>query len=74
MIAPSPGFKSAGSDSTRLSSTNPELPRQPEEIRRGSATYSAGGCAVKTDGLRLEVSFPGLSLGIFSGSLTIYSL
>ncbi len=49
--------------------TNPDLPRRPEEIRRASATYNATGCAVKTNGARLEISFPGLSLGIFSGRL-----
>ena len=33
-------------------------PRDPKEIRRASATFSAGACAVKTDGARLEVTFP----------------
>ncbi len=54
--------------------TNPGLPRTPDEIRRATATYSASGCQVKTDGARLEVSFPGLSLGVFSGraQFTVY--
>jgi hypothetical protein len=54
--------------------TNPDLPRKPEEIRRARATYSVSGCAVKTDGARLEVTFPGLSMGIFTGDLrfTVY--
>jgi len=54
--------------------TNPGLPRSPDEIRRASATYNATGCQVKTDGARLEVSFPGLAMGIFSGKLmfTVY--
>jgi len=54
--------------------TNPDLPRSPDEIRRASASYNVSGCAVKTNGARLEVSFPGLSLGIFSGRLqfTVY--
>ncbi len=54
--------------------TNPGVPRKPEEIRRAAASYSATGCQVKTDGARLEVSFPGLSMGIFSGRLqfTVY--
>jgi len=54
--------------------TNPGLPRSPDEIRRATATYSSSGCQVKTDGARLEVSFPGLSLGIFSGRVqfTVY--
>src|SRR5690242_2868935 len=57
-----------------LPKTSLDLPRKPEEIRRAWATYNAGACSVKTDGARLEVEFPGLSLGIFSGSLryTVY--
>ncbi|MBM3775545.1 MAG: hypothetical protein FJW37_10320, partial [Acidobacteria bacterium] len=53
---------------------NPDLPRRAEEIRRAQAAYNSSGCEVKTDGARLEVSFPGLSLGIFSGRLafTVY--
>jgi len=52
----------------------PPLPRKPEEIRRADATFNVTGCKVKTDGARLEVNFPGLSMGIFSGSLqfTVY--
>ena len=54
--------------------TNPDLPRSPSEIRRAKATYQAAGCQVKTDGARLEISFPGLSMGIFAGQLrfTVY--
>jgi hypothetical protein len=50
------------------------LPRMPEEIRRASAAFHLSGCEVKTDGARLEVSFPGLEMGIFSGRLqfTVY--
>jgi hypothetical protein len=50
------------------------LPRKPEEIRRAWATYRVTGCEVKTDGARLEVSYPGVQLGIFSGQLrfTVY--
>ena len=53
---------------------NPDLPRKPDEIRRATSRFQSKGCAVKTDGARLEVSFPGLELGIFSGRLvfTIY--
>ena len=55
-------------------SSSLELPRRPEEIRRAWATYHATGCQVKTDGARLEVTYPGLTLGIFSGDLrfTVY--
>ena len=48
---------------------SPGLPRKAEEITRASATYRAVGCAVKTDGVRLDVSFPGVQLGVFSGTL-----
>jgi hypothetical protein len=52
----------------------PPLPRKPEEIRRADATFNITGCDVETDGARLEVNFPGLSMGIFEGSLqfTVY--
>jgi hypothetical protein len=46
-----------------------KLPRKPEEIHRATASYNANACKVKTDGGRIEVSFPGLSMGIFSGRL-----
>lgn len=54
--------------------TNMDLPRKPEEIRRSWASYHATGCEVKTEGARLEVTFPGLDMGIFSGRLryTVY--
>jgi hypothetical protein len=54
--------------------TNPDLPRKPEEIRRAEARYSTTSCRVKTDGARLELSFDGLHMGIFSGRLqfTVY--
>ena len=53
---------------------NPGLPRKPEEIRRGGATFHSDSCAVRRDGARLEISFAGLSMGIFSGRLqfTVY--
>jgi hypothetical protein len=54
--------------------TNLDLPRSPEEIRRVWASYRATGCQVKTDGARVEVTFPGLEAGLFSGALqyTVY--
>ena len=39
------------------------------EVRRFTASFQAENCQVKTDGARLEISFPGLSMGIFSGRL-----
>jgi hypothetical protein len=52
----------------------PGLPRQPQEVQRAIAIYKADGCDVRTNGERLEISFPGVKLGTFTGSLqyTIY--
>ncbi len=49
--------------------TNYDMPRKPEEIRRAWASYHATGCQARTDGARIEIEFPGLDMGIFSGSL-----
>ena len=46
----------------------PGLPRKPEEITRATAIYRADRCEVKTDGARLEITFPGVQLGVFAGS------
>ena len=50
------------------------LPRKAEEIRRAWVTFHASTCRVKTNGARLEITFPGLELGIFAGDLrfTVY--
>ncbi|MBI3047968.1 MAG: hypothetical protein HYY76_06615 [Acidobacteria bacterium] len=52
----------------------PGLPRQPEEIARAEARYAVRGCAVRTNGARLEISFDGVQLGVFEGRLqyTVY--
>jgi len=54
--------------------TNLGLPRKPEEIHHVEASFHSESCSVKTDGDRLETTFPGLSMGIFSGNLlfTVY--
>jgi hypothetical protein len=46
----------------------------PEEVRRATASFNAERIDVKTDGARLEISFPGLSMGVFSGGVrfTVY--
>ncbi|MES3008689.1 MAG: hypothetical protein V4751_13055 [Pseudomonadota bacterium] len=49
----------------------PGLPRTAEEVRRGSIDYDVSGCEVISDGARVEVSFPGVTLGSFSGALTL---
>jgi hypothetical protein len=45
------------------------LPRTPGEITRATATFHVDACAVKANGARIEVSFPGVRLGDFSGRL-----
>ena len=52
----------------------PGLPRKPDEIKRATAVFSADRCDVRTDGARVEVGFPGVRLGVFSGRLqfTVY--
>lgn len=52
----------------------PGLPRNPSEIQRVTATYASKDCQVRTNGSRLEVSFPGMTLGVFTGRLqfTVY--
>ncbi|MBM3794999.1 MAG: hypothetical protein FJW31_13225 [Acidobacteria bacterium] len=54
--------------------TNPGLPRDPSEIRRAAAEFRPSACSLKSDGLRLELNFDGLTLGLFTGGLrfTIY--
>jgi len=47
----------------------PGLPRSLAEIHHSVATYAVQSCVVKTEGLRLEVSFPGVTLAPFSGRL-----
>src|SRR4029077_20960684 len=47
----------------------PGLPRKPEEIKRADVAYQVTGCSVKTNGSRIEVSFPGVKLGVFDGRL-----
>jgi hypothetical protein len=44
------------------------LPRKPEEVIRATATETQG-CEVKTNGARLEISFPGVKAGVFAGRL-----
>src|SRR5262249_42396631 len=46
----------------------------PGEVRRARASYHAEAGTVRTSGARLEVSFPGLEMGVFSGRVqfTVY--
>jgi hypothetical protein len=52
----------------------PGLPRKPEEVLRAGAEFQVRACTAKTNGERLEVSYPGVQLGLFSGALqyTVY--
>jgi hypothetical protein len=45
------------------------LPRTEDEITRATASYQARSCEVATSGVRLTVTFPGVSLGPFEGRL-----
>src|SRR5262252_1036586 len=47
----------------------PGMPRKPGEITRAAANFQVKSCEVKTNGARLEVSFPGVKLGVFDGRL-----
>ncbi len=47
----------------------PGLPRSASETVRSPARYAVTSCTVTTDGGRLVVSFPGVTLGAFTGSL-----
>jgi hypothetical protein len=72
-----PGSEPAHGDCTppqRGVLDQPGLPRNPEEVKRASAVYRVQSCAVRTNGARLEISFPGVELGVFSGRLqyTVY--
>ena len=50
-------------------SADPEYRRTSDEVRRAAASYQSDSCAVKTDGARLDITFPGLSMGLFAGEL-----
>ncbi len=57
-----------------LDGVNPGLPRDPPEVTRSDVQYNVTTCKVRRDGVRLEISFDGLELGSFHGSLrfTVY--
>ncbi len=57
-----------------LEGVNPGLPRDPAEASRSDVEYDVKACRVRRDGVRLEISFDGLTLGSFEGGLrfTVY--
>jgi len=52
-----------------LAGRNIGEPRSASDIRRASASFSTTSCSVKTDGATIEVTFPGLKMGIFEGDV-----
>src|SRR5439155_1156803 len=46
-------------------------PRAQSDIKQATASFRTSSCRVKTDGAALEVTVPGLSMGIFSGGLRV---
>ena len=52
-----------------LAGRNIGEPRSEKDIKRASASFNTTSCSVKTEGATLEVTFPGLAMGIFSGDL-----
>ena len=46
-----------------------DLPRKADEIQRASASFKSQSCQVASDGARVHVTFDGLTLGLFSGSV-----
>ena len=52
-----------------LAGRNIGEPRSAADIKRASASFNASSCSVKTDGATVEVTFPGLTMGIFAGDL-----
>ncbi len=49
----------------------PGLPRSPDEIRRAVVAWELSGCRVAREGRRASVSWDGLRLGSFEGSLVV---
>jgi hypothetical protein len=64
-----PGGRAGNPPPAEGVANQPGLPRKPDEIKRASAAYRVTGCEVKTNGARLEISFPGVQLGVFAGRL-----
>jgi hypothetical protein len=72
LYIPAPPSQPGGRGQTASRVLGP--PRTAGEIRRASASFETSSCRVKTDGATLELTFPGLTLGIFAGDLrfTVY--
>jgi hypothetical protein len=68
--APGAGLQASGPPRDGVAH-QPGLPRSPSEIRRAKAVFRATRCAVKTDGARLQATYPGTTLGVFSGGFQV---
>lgn len=68
-IPPPPGVGRGGGSPRTLGP-----PRTEAEIHRATASFKSSTCAVKSDGISLETTFPGLTMGSFAGDLrfTVY--
>ncbi|HEX4075802.1 MAG TPA: hypothetical protein VHX49_10415 [Candidatus Acidoferrales bacterium] len=68
------GYRDPAMPPAEAFADQPGLPRKADEIHRASAVYDVQGCSVRTNGARLEISYPGVSLGVFDGGLkfTVY--
>ncbi len=66
--APPPTHKSS-IPAKKPFANHPGMPRKAGEVSRAIASYQAKGCEVRTNGARLEIMFPGVKAGIFSGYL-----
>jgi hypothetical protein len=68
--AAAPGFDPGGGlPMLPLAGRNIGGPRSPADIKRADASFHATSCSVTTEGATLEVTFPGLTMGIFAGDL-----
>src|SRR5262249_45910099 len=66
---PAPGGRGGNPPPAAGVANQPGLPRNANEIQRAAARYHSSTCQVKTNGARLEVSFPGVDIGVFTGAL-----
>jgi hypothetical protein len=67
-----PGGRAEHNDTTppqRGVLDQPGLPRSPSEVKRAVAAFHATECEVRSDGARIDVSFPGVALGVFNGRI-----
>ena len=64
-----PEYRQSSIPAAEPFANHPGMPRRAGEITRATAQFRSTGCAVRTNGARIEVTFPGVEAGIFSGRL-----